>query len=563
VQDATLLLFVTQIAGAAALLIWSVRLVRTGVERAFVVQLRLWLRRSTSSRVLAMTTGLASAMFLQSSTAVAVLVAGFASGASIAGAVGLAILLGADIGSALVAKVLLVRLSFLEPVLLLLGVGLFLKGRSHRIRQTGRILIGLALIFLSLDMIRDATAPLLGSPSAAAVMQYLARDLLTAFVIGALFAWVVHSSVAAVLLFVTLVAQGLLPQPAAVAMVLGANLGGAMIAYLLTYAAPIAVRRMIISNVALRGGGAIMALGSLTLATPDLGFLGRTDAQIIINLHVAFNIAIALIALPFVGQVIRLSELLVVPRPSAAGPSTALSALDTAALKSPDRALSCAAREIMRMGEMTEAMLRSTGGLYQKWDDDTATVIKARSEAVHSMHHDLKLYLAALNRTELDEDATARSIHLSTVAVNLEGAADMIARNMVDMARRLTVAGVTFSEQGRSEISDFHDRVLTNTQLSLNVLMTQNPAEARNLVAQKEAVRHIEQNLQKRHLERLQEGRTESIETSSIHQETLRALKYVNTAFSMVAHPILIETGDLLESRLADAAPMKKGAGAG
>lgn len=562
-QDATLLLFIIQIAGAAALLIWSVRLVRTGVERAFVVQLRLWLRRSTGSRVLAMTTGLVSAMFLQSSTAVAVLVAGFASGTSIAGAVGLAILLGADIGSALVAKVLLVRLSFLEPALLLLGVGLFLKGGSHRIRQTGRILIGLALIFLSLDMIRTATAPLLDSPSAAAVMQYLARDLLTAFVIGAIFAWVVHSSVAAVLLFVTLVAQGLLPLQAAIAMVLGANLGGTLIAYLLTYAAPVAVRRMIVSNVALRGGGAALALFGLTLAKPDLGFLGTTDAQILVNLHVVFNIAIALTALPFVGVLIRLSERLVVPHTAPTGPSTAISALDPSALKSPSRALSCAAREIMRMGEMTEAMLRSVDGLYQKWDDDTATLIMTRAEAVHGMHHDLKLFLAALNRTELDEDATARSMHLSTVAVNLEGAADMIARNMVDMARRLNVEGVTFSEQGRSEIADFHDRVLTNTQLSLNVLMTQNPAEARNLVAQKEAVRTIEQDLQKRHLERLQEGRAESIETSSIHQETLRALKYVNTAFSMVAHPILIETGDLLQSRLADSVPMKKGSGAG
>jgi phosphate:Na+ symporter len=128
----------------------------------------------------------------------------------------------------------------------------------------------------------------------------------------------------------------------------------------------------------------------------------------------------------------------------------------------------------------------------------------------------------------------------------------MIARNMVDMTRRLDAEGLAFSDQGKAEISDFHDRVLANSQLALNVMMTQNPAEARDLVAQKEAVRAIEQNLQRQHLERLREGRVESIETSNIHQETLRALKHVNTAFSMVAHPILLETGDLLQSRLAE-----------
>lgn len=551
-QEPSLTLFIIQIAGAAALLIWSVRLVRTGVERAFVVQLRLWLRRSARSRLLAAASGLASAMLLQSSTAVAILVTGFVAGGSLAGGVGLAILLGADIGSALVAKLLLIRMVWLEPLLLLVGVALFLRSPQRRLRQTGRILIGLALIFLSLDMIRNATAPLVDSAGAQTVMLYLGRDVMTAFLIGAVFTWVVHSSVAAVLLFVTLVSQGLLPQSAAVAMVLGANLGGSMIAYLLTYSEPVEARRMIVSNLVLRGGGAALALVSLTLAKPSLDWLGPTQAQVVINLHVFFNVMVALVALPLLGPIFRVAETLMVKRTDVAASASVLSALDASALKSPERALSCASREIVRMGEMTEAMLRSILPLYDRWDEGSASLIVARGQTMQTMHFDLKLYLATLNRTELNEGAASRSMHLSTVAVNLEGASDMIARNMVDMARRLNAEGLSFSDQGKAEISDFHDRVLSNAQLALNVMMTQNPEEARDLVAQKEAVRRIEQNLQLKHLERLREGRLESIETSNIHQETLRALKYVNTAFSMVAHPILQETGDLLQSRLAE-----------
>lgn len=551
-QEPSLTLFIIQIAGAAALLIWSVRLVRTGVERAFVVQLRLWLRRSARSRLLAAASGLASAMLLQSSTAVAILVTGFVAGGSLAGGVGLAILLGADIGSALVAKLLLIRMVWLEPLLLLVGVALFLRSPQRRLRQTGRILIGLALIFLSLDMIRNATAPLVDSAGAQTVMLYLGRDVMTAFLIGAVFTWVVHSSVAAVLLFVTLVSQGLLPQSAAVAMVLGANLGGSMIAYLLTYSEPVEARRMIVSNLVLRGGGAALALVSLTLAKPSLDWLGPTQAQAVINLHVFFNVMVALVALPLLGPIFRVAETLMVKRTDVAASASVLSALDASALKSPERALSCASREIVRMGEMTEAMLRSILPLYDRWDEGSASLIVARGQTMQTMHFDLKLYLATLNRTELNEGAASRSMHLSTVAVNLEGASDMIARNMVDMARRLNAEGLSFSDQGKAEISDFHDRVLSNAQLALNVMMTQNPEEARDLVAQKEAVRRIEQNLQLKHLERLREGRLESIETSNIHQETLRALKYVNTAFSMVAHPILQETGDLLQSRLAE-----------
>ena len=430
-EDPNIVLFFLHIAGAAALLIWSVRLVRTGVERAFSVQLRLWLRRSTKSRMLAAATGTVSAMMLQSATAVAILVSNFVSGGTIAAAVGLAILLGADVGSALVVQILLVRQTFLVPLLLLVGVGLFLRGQQRRVRQTGRILIGLALVFVSLDMIRAATGPLVDSEGAASVMAYLGRDLMTAFLIGAGFAWVVHSSVAAVLLFVTLVSQGLMPQSAAVAMVLGANFGGSLIAYVLTLSAPIEARRMIVANMVLRGGGAALVLLVLSILSPSLIWLGASEARQVLNLHLVFNLGIALLALPVLDKVARLAEVLVRPRQEPAGGVARASALDPASLTSPDRALICAAREIMHMGETIEAMLRSVDALYQKWNDATADAIAANERAVRQMHFELKLFLARLNREGLEEAASRRSMELSNEAVNLEAAADMIARNMV------------------------------------------------------------------------------------------------------------------------------------
>ena len=87
--------FLIQIAGAAALLLWAVRLVRTGVERAFSTQLRQGLRRASDNRPLAAISGMISAMLLQSSTAVAILVSNFAAKGALTGAVGVAMLLGA------------------------------------------------------------------------------------------------------------------------------------------------------------------------------------------------------------------------------------------------------------------------------------------------------------------------------------------------------------------------------------------------------------------------------------------------------------------------------------
>ncbi len=546
-----MLLFLINIAGAAALLIWAVRLVRTGMERAFAVQLRLWLRRSAKNRGLAACAGLVVSMLLQSSTAVAMLVSNFAANGTVSVSVGLAIILGADVGSALVAQVLLVRQTWLIPLLLVLGVGLFLRGQQRRVRQTGRILIGLALIFVSLDMLRAATAPVMESEEALRMLSYLGADLFAAFVIGAVFAWMVHSSVAAVLLFVTLVAQGALPTEAAMAMVLGANLGGAMIAYVLTLAAEPDARRIVVANVGLRGGGAVMVLLGLRFVELDLAWLGGSAATQTINLHLVFNAVLCVLALPFVDLFAKIAGRFVAA--PVADETAIASALDPSALDTPSRALANASREMMRMGERVETMLIAGQRLFDTWSDASAEAIRANDVAVRKTHQEIKLYLAELNQHELDKATVKGAMELSLLASNLEAASDVLARNLVELARRMDLEGLNFSSAGRQEICDFHDRVLANVQLALSVMMTGQPDDARELVAQKEKVRGVEQKLQRKHLKRLHEGLSESIETSNIHQETLRVLKQVNTSFAMVGYPILAETGDLLSSRLSPA----------
>ena len=550
-DDPHFLQIIIQIAGAAALLIWAVRLVRTGVERGFATPMRKWLRHSTRNRLIAATTGMGAAVLLQSSTAVAVLLSNFVSKGVLTATTGLVILLGADVGSAVVTQLLIVRQPILIPFLLLFGVIVFLRSEGSSARQIGRIMIGLALIFVSLDMIRIATEPMISNPGTQIVMAYLGRDLLTAFVIGAVFAWGIHSSVAADLLFVTLTGQTVLPISAAAAMILGANLGGGFIAYILTYSAPIVARRMIVGNLFLRGGGASLAVLLITLIPELLMNLGTTPARQAINLHLIFNLILAITALPFVGVIMTILSYVMKEKPNKIGDLDTVSALDKNLLDRPQRAIDCAARELLGMGQKVERMLTAVEPLYDQWDSAAAQMIEDQDGSIKQMHLDVKLYLARLGQIGLDEELSRRSMELASISSSLDTASDAIARIMLDLARRLDNQKLQFSAQGREEIKDFTDRVQSNVQLALNVMMNQNPAEARELVEAKEKVRKVEQKLQRSHIGRLREGLSESIDTSNIHQETLRALKQVNTAFSMVGHPILLKSGDLLKSRLS------------
>jgi phosphate:Na+ symporter len=220
-----ILLLLVNVAGAVALLLWSVRMVRTGVERAKGDQLRAAIRRSASGRIKAAFMGTSVALLLQSSTAVAVLAAGFASTNVLSVSQGISLLLGADLGSAIVAKVLSFNVQGFVPLLLIIGGLLFFKGRTGYVRQLGRIVLGIGMILISLQLLSDATTPLKDGAFLVEVMHYLDADILTSFLIGIMVTWMLHSSVASVLLIATLVAQAVVPFGAALGYVLGANLG--------------------------------------------------------------------------------------------------------------------------------------------------------------------------------------------------------------------------------------------------------------------------------------------------------------------------------------------------
>ena len=211
------------------LLLFAVRMVQTGIERAMGPSFKRMMTNDKRNRIETSFIGLILAVILQSSTATALLATGFAAGGFLAISNGLAIVLGADLGSALVIQILSFDLDWLVPFLLAIGGWLFLKTEKRATRQSGRILLGVGFILISLQMIGAASEPIRESDLLPAMASYLGSEYITSFLIGAALAFIMHSSVAAILLFVTLVILGVLPVGAGVSLVLGANLGGAIL----------------------------------------------------------------------------------------------------------------------------------------------------------------------------------------------------------------------------------------------------------------------------------------------------------------------------------------------
>ncbi len=548
--------FLIHLAGATMLLLFAVRMVRTGIERSYGGHFQAVMTRHNTP-LTSVGVGIGMAIVLQSSAAVALLSAGFAGTGALSFGAGLAIVLGGDLGSALVVRLLSFQLDWLVPVLLSAGGWLFIKSQTRKWRQLGRILMGIAFILIALQFLRAAMDPIRDSAFLPAIAEYLTHDFITAFIVGGVLAFVMHSSVAAILMCVTLVQIGALPFEAGLSLLLGANLGGALIPIWLARRMNAAARRIPLANLIVRGGWAITALLAINLSptTDLLTTYGRGPA--LIYAHITFNAALLLIALPLLTPLDRLTRSLL-PDDLTAQNGTqpvAQSALDPGDVNTPTLALANLKREVLRMSGLVEDMFAPILDLYDSDDPDRIKALRTADAEVNACLSGIRDYTASLPRDTYTKAEKRGAREMVDYAISLESAGDVIAHRFTKLAKELHQTGARFSPEGWQELGALHASITNNMRLASNVLISDDLESARLLNLEKEEVKRAERHSRKRHVKRLQKGSKDSAETSDIHLETLVALREFNRHISAVAHPILMQNGQLLETRLIDALP--------
>lgn len=544
------------LAGAIALLLWATRMVRTGVERAYGDVLRRKLRHTFRNPLLAVIAGAGLAICLQSATAVSLLVGSFAGSGIVPAATGLVAVLGADLGSALVVKLLSFNLSAVAPLALFFGTAIFLATERRAWQQLGRILVGVGLLILSLQLIGSASEPLRESEILPVIVGYLSEDPITAFFLAAIGTWLFHSSVAFILLVAALAMRGLVPAELGIVLVLGANLGGGLIAAMLSRTMPAPSRTVPLGNLVIRAIGAVIALLALTLFDPPMEMIGSTPALQIVHTHILFNVFLVLLGMPFAGLVTRSLESLqayAAPPPSAALEDREASALDPDALGSPSRALANVTRAVVGVCETVEVMLKNIMELYDDPEREQIDALASLDDRVDRKHAAIKLYLARIPPEAMNEEEEQRTSELLDACVKLEQVGDIIVRNMLVHVRKKLDRGLTFTPEGWRELSNLHASVLANARLAFNVLITRDPATALQLVREKDRLRDLERITSQSHFERLRKGAKKSLETSSLHLDTIRDLKQINSLLASLAYPVLEEEGVLGTTRLLPA----------
>jgi phosphate:Na+ symporter len=533
---------------AIALLVWGTHLVRTGILRVFGASLRHILANATGNRATAALAGVGVTAVVQSSTATALIVSAFVGQGLVTLTAALAVMLGADVGTSLMAVVFHFDLSWLSPLFIFIGVLLFITKQNTTVGRVGRILIGLGLMLLALSLISTSTNILTRSQVVQLALKSLSSDLLLEISVGALIACLAYSSLATVLLVATLAASQVIPMEVALGLVLGANLGSGLLAVLTTFNAALTVRQVPLGNLLFK------ILGVLCVA-PFVGFWLTYTSHIItgaatqvVVFHLAFNLLVGLVFISFTGVMARwVGKLLpMVDSISLSRPRH----LDPSALSTPSLAISCAAREALHQADVVETMLLGTLTVIKNNDIDLAENLRSLDDTVDELYSAIKYYLTKISREALAENESRRWTDIISFTINMEQIGDIIERVLLDVEDKKIKRGRNFSEAGMAEICELHARLVANLKLSMSVFLNGNVRDAQRLLEEKARFRDLERAYSATHLERLSDNTMQSIETSSLHLDLISDLKRINSHICSIAYPILDSAGALSPTRL-------------
>jgi phosphate:Na+ symporter len=532
-----------------SLLVWGTHIVRTGILRLYGGDLRRVLRRSVSNRISAFFAGLGVTALIQSSTATALIVAAFAGQGLIGTAPALSVMLGADVGTALVTLVLSFDLSWLAPFLIFVGVVLFLTMQATRIGRFGRILIGLGLIMFALQWISVAAKPIVQAAGVKVIFASLTGDVLLDMLVAALLTILCYSSLAVVLLLAALAGLQVLSLPVALGLVLGANLGSGLLGMLSTLRSPPEARRVVLGNFLFRVIGCLLALPMVSHIETWIDGLGLDGAREVVLFHLLFNVALAIIFVGLTEKIAHIAER-VLPTKHVSDDPAKPRHLDPSALETPALAISCAAREAMRIGDAIEQMLAGMLTVLKTNDRMLAERLRRMDDVVDELYTAVKLYLTQVSREALDEREGRRWADIISFTINMEQIGDIIERILTDVEEKKIDKGRNFSGAGMAEICDLHARLIANLRLGLSVFLNGDLKSAQELLAQKVLFRDLERAYADSHLSRLAGNTADSIETSSLHLDLIADLRRINSHICSIAYPILEQAGVLARTRL-------------
>lgn len=525
------------IAGAVALLMWGTYVIRTGMMRTFGAKLRSFLGRWLTNRFSGFGAGFVLSSLLQSSTAATLLVSGLQKKGLVSTAIALAAVIGANFGSAVMVRVLSLNIDAVSPLLIAVGVYLFMKKSDTALGQFGRVLMGLGVVMLALTLIGHITTPIKDSAAMMALFHSIEGNAFFCTVLGIGLAFLCFSSLAVVIIDVGLVAAGVLAVSSGLWIVLGANLGTAFLASVTTMGSDAMTRRAPMGNTIFRVLCFVIGAAALILIPEVSRAFESMASDQVIWFHVVFNAVSGVLGLIILNPVAALVDRLL---PAAPMVSTGTESLTEDSLSDPETAFHLAEGEIEKTCWFVSEFWRKAGDLITK-NPAVGAVMLLRQDypMIRQRCHAVNSYLSRIVQTSLTPSEIARWEELHAKNADLQSIGHEIDKVIAGLGEHKVKKERFFDEQGEKELLEAHARIADDLKTALDYLSADDPvkreAAHKKLLATRKTLNDNELALVQSHMDRVSRGDFKAIETSALHIALINRFRRLRTKINELA----------------------------
>lgn len=525
-------------AGGLGLFLYGMKLMGDSLEKAAGTRLRRLLEVLTNNRFLGILVGALFTAIIQSSSATTVMVVGFVNAGLMNLSQALGVILGANIGTTITGQIIALKLTVIAPILLTTGIVMILFFKNSTVRDLGAVLAGFGILFIGLDGMSSAMAPLRDNETFKQVLSWGSNPLV-GILAGMLFTCVIQSSSASIGILQALAMQGLVGMNMGTAyLILGINIGTCITAMIASVGTSKNARRAALTHLSVNIFKAVV-IGILLHVLPIISWITDLSAdpvRQIANANTLFNIVSIFLFLPFGNWTIRLMQK-VIPGEDPTDEPLRLQYLDERIFETPALVTAQLIHEVERMGGLVKQNIHDAVSIFQKMDEEKARAIAAREKVVNFLNHEITRYLVRANQLDISDHDKAVVSTLFHVITDMERIGDH-AENIMEFAQFRQEDNLAFTDDALQEIEGMAYKVEGMLDDALHIFTKRDRNHARDVSPQEKVIDQLEQELRERHIARLNQGQC-TTESGMMFVEIISNLERVGDHATNIAYSVL------------------------
>lgn len=453
--------------GGLGLFLYGMQMMSNGLEAAAGNRMKKILEKLTANRFLGVVVGAVITAVIQSSSATTVMVVGFVNSGMMTLQQAVWIIMGANVGTTITGQLIALDVGAIAPLFAFIGVAFIVFLKNEKLHHYGKIIAGLGILFIGMDMMSAAMVPLRESETFVNIITRFSNPVL-GILAGAIFTAIIQSSSASVGILQALASSGVIGLPQAVYVLFGQNIGTCITAVLASIGTSRVAKRTTIIHLLFNIIGTTL-FTIICILTPFTalveGFTPNNVSAQIANMHTIFNITTTILLIPFGSYLAKLATRILpdlpeerddvmhleyiqpfIPIENRGETKIGISAIAITAIRN----------ELIRMTQMTR---ENVGLSFDAIHDNNLALVedvRNREEYIDYLNKEISKYISRMLVKERNPKDSQYMSALFKVCGNLERIGDH-AMNICEYTNMIKEKQITFSKEVMVQIEQMKE----------------------------------------------------------------------------------------------------------